>query len=332
MGTTWSSEKSKEETRTYGWKRDLPDKRDSYHSFRDIVTQDLPNKVDLRNKCPKVYTQGKLGSCTANAIAAAYEFDEMLQAEKKIMMPSRLFIYYNERDMEGHVENDSGAMIRDGMKSINKQGVCSEASWPYNISNFTQKPSSSCYQEAEGHRAIRYRKIPQGLTTMRACLKGGLPFVFGFSVYESFETKEVEETGIMSMPKADEKLLGGHAVMAVGYCDDKQCMIVRNSWGEEWGEGGYFYMPYRFIRDPDYCSDFWTIRKVHDVACGGDDNATDNKDVVIDVTTELDIGNTTDIENAAKVAANAATNAIMAAATAMVMAEKSERELKEKKD
>lgn len=243
MGTSWSNENTEKTTRTYGWKRDLPDKRDSYHSFRNAVPNNLPKKVDLRKKCPKVYNQGKLGSCTANAIAAAYEFDEILQAggndndndnenkneknkENKIMKPSRLFIYYNERDMEGHVEADSGAMIRDGIKSINKQGVCSEISWPYDVACFTKKPSSECYQEALNHRAIRYRRVPQSVTAMKACLNGGLPFVFGFSVYESFESKEVEETGIMSMPKPDEKQLGGHAVMAVGYCEAKQCMIM----------------------------------------------------------------------------------------------------------
>ena len=271
MGLTWSDTSDGNTNKTYGWKRDLPDKRDTYHSFKGIVREELPISVDLRDKCPTIYNQGTLGSCTANAIAAAYQFDEILQGEKEVMTPSRLFIYYNEREIEGHVDTDSGAMIRDGMKSINSQGVCSEKSWPYNTSTFTNKPTSSCYQEAENHKSVSYRRVPQSLTAMKACLKSGLPFVFGFTVYESFESKEVEETGIMSMPKADEKMLGGHAVMAVGYCEQKKCIIVRNSWGTEWGEDGYFYMPYKFIRDTGYCSDFWTIRKVHDVACGPDD-------------------------------------------------------------
>ncbi len=284
MGLTWSDTQAEQCERTYGWKRDLPDKRDYYHSFKDIVRDDIPNKVDLRDNCPPIYNQGKLGSCTANAIAAAYQFDEMLQGEKEIMTPSRLFIYYNERDLEGHVDTDSGAMIRDGMKTIGCKGVCSENSWPYDISIFKCKPKSKCYKEAENHKAVSYRRVPQSLTAMKACLKGGLPFVFGFTVYESFESKELEQTGIMSMPKEDEKMLGGHAVMAVGYCDVKKCMIIRNSWGTEWGEAGYFYMPYKFIRDTGYCSDFWTIRKVHDVACGpdGDDDQELTEDDVTD--------------------------------------------------
>ena len=93
------------------------------------------------------------------------------------------------------------------MKTINKQGVCSEVSWPYDESCFTKKPNSDCYKEATCHQSVRYRRVPQSLTAMKSCLNGGLPFVFGFSVYESFESKEVEETGIMSMPKADEKTL-----------------------------------------------------------------------------------------------------------------------------
>ncbi len=280
MGTTWSGSSGSTDSinnskKLYGWKKDIIDERDNYHNFKDIVKENLPVDVDLRKGCPEIYNQGNLGSCTANAIAAAYQYDEILQGEKEIMTPSRLFIYYNEREQEGHVSQDAGASLRDGMKTISKIGVCSEKSWPYLTDCFADRPKTCCYQEAKYHCAVTYRRVPQSITAMKACLNGGLPFVFGFQVFESFESKEVEETGIMSMPASCEKSLGGHAVMAVGYSDRKKCMIVRNSWGPEWGEGGYFYMPYKFIKDPEYCQDFWTIRKVHDVACG--------EDIVLDI-------------------------------------------------
>ena len=250
--------------RKYGWKKDLPDKRDKYHSFS--FYNPLPTTVDLRDKCPPVYNQEKLGSCTANAIAAAYEFDQVKQGEKNAFLPSRLFIYYNEREKEGHTDTDCGAEIRDGIKSINKQGVCPESMWPYNTSEFTTKPTTACYQTALNHRAIRYKKVIHDLSHLKACLKSGLPFVFGFAVYESFEDEEVSTTGVMSIPSPGEKMLGGHAVMAVGYDDSQKHFIVRNSWGQEWGDQGYFYMPYEFIVDSDYCSDFWTVKRVRDVS------------------------------------------------------------------
>jgi C1A family cysteine protease len=286
MGISWSNKHNVEEKikYVYGWKRDLPDKRDHYHCFKNIVKKDLPECLDLRNKCPPVYNQGCLGCSTANAIAAAYTF-----CENKLN-PSRLFIYYNERKIEGLSETYSGTMIRNSMKSIYIYGACHENMWPYNISTFTNKPTSKCYIEAKNHRAICYKRLPQSITAMKACLNNGLPFVFGFTVYESFETKEVEETGIMSMPNENEKILGGHAVLAVGYCNKKNCFIIRNSWGEEWGEGGYFYMPYKFIRDSNYCSDFWTLNKIKDISDDG------NKEIIKLNDQKDEISNDTNLE------------------------------------
>ena len=109
----------------YGWKKDKPNSDDEYHNFVVSATLDNIKLVDLRSTCPAVYDQDKLGSCTANAIAAAYEYDQIKQNEKDVFIPSRLFIYYNERKMEGSIDTDSGAEIRDGIKSINVDGVCS---------------------------------------------------------------------------------------------------------------------------------------------------------------------------------------------------------------
>jgi C1A family cysteine protease len=143
-------------------------------------------------------------------------------------------------------------------------GVCSEDLWKYDITKFTECPTQECYDNAKNHKSIEYKRVVQSLEQLKQCLIEGFPFIFGFNVYSSFETQEVAETGIMPIPKEGEELLGGHAVCAVGFDDNKQVFIVRNSWGDNWGDKGYFYMPYSFITNTSQCSDFWTVRKIKD--------------------------------------------------------------------
>ena len=250
------------QTKHYGWIRDLPDHRDLLYAAPVAALQQLPPKVDLRPKCPPVYDQGQLGSCTANAIAGAIQFDEMKEQLKQTPTPSRLFIYYNERVLEHTVKSDAGAQLRDGIKTVHKQGVCSEADWPYDITKFEDKPPATCFQKAVDHKVVLYQKLVQNLNQMRGCLASGYPFVFGFTVYDSFESPEVAKTGKVPMPAAGEQVLGGHAVGAVGYDDAQQCFIVRNSWNTTWGMNGYCLMPYAYLTQPDLSSDFWTIRTV----------------------------------------------------------------------
>lgn len=223
----------------YGWRKDNPDQRDFYTTFYAFDFQ-IPSQVDLRKFCPPIYDQGELGSCTANAISAALEFDEIKQNTASEFTPSRLFIYYNERAIEGTIASDAGASLRDGIKSVVKLGSCSETEWPYDIEKFTEKPSNQCYTDALNFKATFYQKIHQDTLHMKACLAAGLPFVFGFTVYESFESDEVAKTGMVQLPTAQEAVIGGHAVLCVGYNDIDQRFIVRNSWGTSWGMSGYF--------------------------------------------------------------------------------------------
>ena len=225
------------------------------------VPEALPPSADLRPQCPGVYDQQSLGSCTANAIAAAIEFDRKKQGLSDIM-PSRLFIYFNERVMEHTVFSDSGAMIRDGIKSVNRQGVCPESEWAYDIAQYATRPPSQCYTDALKDRALSYQRVQRNLGQMKACLAGGYPWIFGFTVYESFESSQVAATGNVPMPSQDESVLGGHAVVCCGYQDDKQHFIVRNSWGDTWGDNGYFYMPYAYLMNRQLSSDFWVIKSV----------------------------------------------------------------------
>jgi C1A family cysteine protease len=254
-----ASKRSKLKRFGYGWVPDVPDQRDYLLSAVLRVPAKLPPLVDLRPLCSKVEDQGQLGSCTANALAGALEF---LERKDKVSFEdfSRLFIYYDERAVEHTIQSDSGAMIRDGIKTLDKQGVCSEKKWPYIISKFRVKPTPACYKDAANHKITSYHRIIT-LDEMRACLAEGFPFVFGFTVYESFESQAVAKTGTVNMPKKDEQTMGGHAVLAVGYDDAKKRFIVRNSWGEGWGVKGYFTMPYQYVADRNLSDDFWTIRR-----------------------------------------------------------------------
>jgi C1A family cysteine protease len=245
----------------YGWIPDLPDARDHLYSApRKAGT--LPPSVDLRAGCPAVYDQGELGSCTANAIAGAVEFDQRKQQLPQPFTPSRLFIYYNERALEGSIASDSGAALRDGIKTVASDGACPETMWPYVEGNFADCPPAPCFKIGKTHPAVDYLRLPQDAGQMKACLAAGFPFVFGFTVYQSFESDAVARTGVVPMPDPSETSLGGHAVMAVGYDDASSRFLVRNSWGAQWGMGGYFTIPYSYLTDDDLSDDFWTIRLV----------------------------------------------------------------------
>lgn len=246
----------------YGWIRDLPDVRDFLYSAPlNRYPQGLPPSIDLRADCPPVYDQGQLGSCTANAIGGAIEFDQGKQGTKEFM-PSRLFIYYNERVMEGTVNQDSGAPVRDGIKSVVTLGAPPESDWPYDIQDFAQKPPVIAYSDAKQDLVTSYSRVAQNLLQMQGCLAEGYGFVFGFTVYQSFESQEVADTGIVPMPASGEKVMGGHCVMAVGYDDTKRFFTIRNSWGASWGIKGYCLMPYEYLLNSQLASDFWTIRSV----------------------------------------------------------------------
>ena len=243
----------------YGWLPDLPDQRDFAYSIIKPRIAKLPAKVDLRPKCSPIENQGALGSCTANALVGALEFLEIKDGSTFVDL-SRLFVYYNERAIEGTVNEDSGAFLRDGIKSLAKQGVCPEADWPYRIKDFTKKPNTKCYAEATEHQITSYHRI-NTVEEMRACLAEGYAFVFGFTVYSAFESPEVARTGVVNLPGPQERVMGGHAVMGVGYDDAENRFLIRNSWDTDWGMKGYFTMPYDYL-DPgkNLADDFWTIR------------------------------------------------------------------------
>ena len=248
----------------YGWKRDIPDIRDHVFSLtRDEQLAVLPASYSLRNSMPPVYDQAQLGSCTANSIGAAVQYQQMQQAEAEgSQTPSRLFIYWNERKIEGTIDSDSGAQIRDGMKVIANVGVPPETDWPYVVSKFAQTPPTQAFTDALKYKTTTYGRVTQSATALKTTIFNKRPVVFGFTVYESFET-QIGSDGIMPMPDFNsESVLGGHAVMAMGYklINGQLYFEVRNSWGANWGDSGYFWMPSDYIIESQLCNDFWHIK------------------------------------------------------------------------
>jgi len=263
-----SAEDKQRKIKRYGWKPDFPDKRDLKYSFigeaYPLHTTMLTDKYNFS----KPYDQGALGSCTGNGIAFLDQFWFMNKSttpnpSAKVFMPSRLFIYWWERFIEHSVPYDAGAQIRDGIKVLAKKGACEEDKWPYDISKFAEKPDHDAIEQARIFQALEYQRIdPPTRGALLQALDEGHPIVFGFTVYESFESPAVASTGVVPMPAPNEAILGGHCTVIVGYNVDDDYFLVRNSWGENWGISGYFKMPAAYVTDTNLAADFWIITKM----------------------------------------------------------------------
>ena len=244
----------------YHWARDKVDTRDYLYlpSGNKIAAT---SRVDLRQYCTAIEDQGSLGSCTGNAIAGAIEL--LNNRNGRYQDISRLFIYYYERLMLGTINYDSGAYIRDGIKVAYNYGAAVEALWPYQISKFKTRPTQPAILDGQKRKITLYERV----TNLAGCIDAisqGYPVIVGFNVYSSFNNLGVRNTGMMPYPNvAKEKLLGGHAVLLVGYDAVAKRFTARNSWGARWGDKGYFYMPYQVIENTSMSGDFWIIKSVN---------------------------------------------------------------------
>jgi C1A family cysteine protease len=280
----------------FGWLPDFPDFRDYTIENVEIKslfegaklakgTASLASSVDLRPWCSPVENQGNLGSCTANAGAGLLEYFER-RAFGNHIDASRLFLYKATRNYM-QVTGDTGAYLRSTMGAMVLFGLAPEKYWPYNIANFDVEPPAFCYSFANNYKALKYYRLdPPGTTaavllnTVKANLQAGFPSMFGFSVYNSLY--QAQTTGKIPYPaNAGDPLVGGHAVMAVGYNDTIKiknaiggsstttgALLIRNSWGTSWGAmGGYLWLPYDFILK-GLAIDFWTINSASYVASG----------------------------------------------------------------
>lgn len=265
-----------------GWRRDLPDFRDyttQTKAVRDVLSKSRPLKkaattlpafVHLEQWCSPIEDQGDLGSCTANAGVGLLEYYER-RTTGNHLDASRLFLYKVTRKLAGST-GDSGAELRTTMKALVLFGTPPERYWPYKVNDYDHEPTAFCYSFADNYKAISfYRLDPPGtkpdalLREIKKMLAAGLPSMFGFSVYSSFPAVG-DDTGDIPLPTTKDKLEGGHAVMAVGYDDKKKigackgALLIRNSWGKEWGEKGYGWLPYNYVT-VGLADDFWSLTK-----------------------------------------------------------------------
>ena len=269
-----------------GWLPDYPDFRDYTVEHDDIkgmlrhigvikVTS-LPGSVDLRPWCSPIEAQGELGSCTAHAGVGMVEYFE-IRAFGKHVVGSRLFLYKVTRNLL-HWTGDSGAFTRSMMGALVLFGLVPEEYWPYNIADFDKEPTAFCYAYAQNFQSIDYYRLdPPGITTIKLLnqikinISAGLPAICGFTIYSSYLQGKV--TGKIPFPTADEKIIGGHAVMVVGYDDNLKiknsnigsaettgAFLIRNSWGTEWGIEGYGWLPYQYVIKR-LAIDWWSLLK-----------------------------------------------------------------------
>ena len=256
-------EQPKQPSRVYGWKPSLPSHPDNYLMVAHPTVKLAFPPTKFLGNLPSVYDQGQLGSCTANALAGCFEFEQIKQGLTDFM-PSRLFIYYNERVVEGTVGSDSGASLDDGIKTLLTKGVCSESTWPYNIVVFKTQPPATAFTQALTHQITGNKKMPTSVDGFKTAINMEYPVAFGFTVYPYMESAEMASRGVLKMPMRGEQPLGGHAVVCVGYSDNMQAdghkgfLKIRNSWGADWGQQGYFWMPYAYV-NAGLCDDLVVI-------------------------------------------------------------------------
>jgi C1A family cysteine protease len=232
------------------------DLRDYKFSSPHLSLKDSqPKSFTLRPKMAPILNQGNIGDCVCNAYALAIA--TMTLGSKTVNM-SRLMNYAVARVITGGtVTNDSGLYVRDAAKCISNYGVCQETAWPYIEKNFSVLPPLSAFQSLKLFKSFTYTAVSQNLESLKSCLLSSYPIIFGFMVYTSFLTNAVAKSGIVPMPNTSkEKIEGGHCTNIIGYDDARQVFICANSWGTGWGDGGYFYMPYAYITNPNLASDF----------------------------------------------------------------------------
>lgn len=263
-----------------GWMRDLPDHRDFQVGspvIREIreksqklrkVDKAPPAAVDLRQWCSPIEDQGNLGSCTANAGVALLEYFQR-RAFGRHLDASRLFLYKVTRNLLGWT-GDQGAYLRTTMKAMVLFGIPPESYWPYQIENFDEEPKAFCYAFAQAYQTTKYYRLdPPGQATdktlklVKTSIAAGLPPMFGFTVFSSMP-QVGDGKGEIPFPGPGDVVEGGHAVVAVGYDDKKKiakdtgALLIRNSWGPEWGVQGYGWLPYSYV-EAGLAVDFWSL-------------------------------------------------------------------------
>jgi len=261
-----------------------------------VGVANLPPRVDLRSKMTPVENQSETNSCVANAVAGAYEYLVKQHRDDDAYDVSRLFIYYVARSIAAEVDpteepelDDDGTMIGAAIEGLKKYGACSEETWPFDDEVVNASPSGDAFEEASAFLVEDVANVPTRLDSWKAALAEGNPIIFGLSLYESFDAHR--RPGMVPSPsprEASREDHGGHAMLCVGYSDRDQVFIVRNSWGDEWGDGGYCYIPYAYLMNPRFNDgDSWIIRRVEEPEVDRSTWDDDEESLIGDVENEL---------------------------------------------
>lgn len=242
-----------------GYIKDVLDPRDYTYAATNTTKPGVQSKFSLKNALPPVLNQGNLGSCVSNAVSNTLLYIDFKNKRPRTILYSRLFNYYNTRVLEGTVRIDSGCQIRDAIKVVNKVGSTDEQIWPYIIKKYVDRPVPLAYTDAIKKTVTKYRRVNQTRADIKSCISSGYPVIIGFLCFASMFTTACYKTGVIPMPKRGEQLYGGHCILLVGYDDATQTYEFQNSWGTMWGNKGFGTIPYAYIENPSYASDFWMI-------------------------------------------------------------------------
>jgi C1A family cysteine protease len=250
----------------YGFRRDQRDPRDHLWtpSPDDIgVVEQAGWKIDLREGFPPVMTQGAIGSCTAHGVTCCLRYIIIKHGSRAADRDlSRLQLYYDSRVIENSINDDAGAEIRDVIKCARTIGVARENLWPYNPGKYKLRPPENVYEDAHKFTAITYQRLTIQPTDLKVALLTKYPVVFGITLFESFESREVQRSGIVPMPNLEyEKPVGGHCMVLAGYGQIDGHFTVRNSWGPEWGDKGDCYLPAEYVGSALYGADYWRVTR-----------------------------------------------------------------------
>lgn len=253
---------------TGGWIPDVPDFRDKI--YKPLLAVPKPKivvpRLDIDFRKDKIMPihkdQTTIGSCVGHGCTTDIEFNMLNKQTKKydpkVLPFSPLFTYYNARAIDGTVKYDAGTYIRTGFKTIARDGVCREKTWPYKVSKYTTRPTPNAYTEALNFKSLVYSRVEntQPLVIQDA-LNNSFMIVFGMTVYDSFLSTETEQTGIVKMPKKGERVQGGHCCVIIGVNNKAEMYLCQNSWGVDWGIGGDFWIPMKYLNSSNLASDFW---------------------------------------------------------------------------
>jgi C1A family cysteine protease len=277
------------EFRAMGYKAAAPRPGIQQYASSRLGQTRLPAKVDLRSYMTSIENQGNTNSCVANAVAGAYEYLVKRHLGEEAYDVSRLFIYYNARYL-GQIEEDEGCIIQDAIEGLKQYGACSEETWSFEEEIVNEEPHEEAYDEAAQFVVESVKQVPLDLQAWKSALAEGNPIVFGIALYKSFDNHR--KKGLVPMPsdtEAGRESHGGHAMLCVGYSDHDQVFIVRNSWGEDWGDQGYCYIPYDYLINPKFNDgDSWIIQRLDNFELAEETWEDDYDTIMQDLAEDLD--------------------------------------------